>query len=286
MTRPPIATTAIAERTRSVARQPTSKLARATAPTSTHGAAAYVAVATAPEATIASTAMGHRRRTSSGSTTATQHQDVLAFPIGVAGQEREQPEHDDRGHVEDQVAALSHRFTLRPATPPTIRLKADATSSEGSRRGDAIRRDEADPARGPTTGRAASARASGAWNHSSAFAASPSATPPTDHPPSTRSTSTSRAGPSPRSWARRAVASPRSSTWSAASTGPRAARSSSTACAIDRLSEANAARFRRTRVGFVFQFFHLLDDLSVRDNVAVAAQLAGASGRSARRDGR
>jgi putative ABC transport system ATP-binding protein len=52
---------------------------------------------------------------------------------------------------------------------------------------------------------------------------------------------------------------------------------------IDRLSEANAARFRRTRVGFVFQFFHLLDDLSVRDNVAVAAQLAGASGRSARR---
>ena len=52
---------------------------------------------------------------------------------------------------------------------------------------------------------------------------------------------------------------------------------------IDRLTEANAARFRRTRVGFVFQFFHLLDDLSVRDNVAVAAQLAGASGRSARR---
>ena len=52
---------------------------------------------------------------------------------------------------------------------------------------------------------------------------------------------------------------------------------------IDRLSEASAARFRRTRVGFVFQFFHLLDDLSVRDNIAVAAQLAGASGQSARR---
>jgi putative ABC transport system ATP-binding protein len=46
---------------------------------------------------------------------------------------------------------------------------------------------------------------------------------------------------------------------------------------VDRLSEAAAARFRRTKVGFVFQFFHLLDDLSVRDNVAVAALLAGRS---------
>jgi putative ABC transport system ATP-binding protein len=46
---------------------------------------------------------------------------------------------------------------------------------------------------------------------------------------------------------------------------------------VDRLSESAAARFRRTRIGFVFQFFHLLDDLSVSDNVAVAAQLAGRS---------
>jgi putative ABC transport system ATP-binding protein len=44
---------------------------------------------------------------------------------------------------------------------------------------------------------------------------------------------------------------------------------------VDRLDEAAAACFRRTRVGFVFQFFHLLDDLSVRDNVAVAALLGG-----------
>jgi len=44
---------------------------------------------------------------------------------------------------------------------------------------------------------------------------------------------------------------------------------------VDRLSETAAARFRRTSVGFVFQFFHLLDDLSVADNVAVAAWLAG-----------
>jgi putative ABC transport system ATP-binding protein len=44
---------------------------------------------------------------------------------------------------------------------------------------------------------------------------------------------------------------------------------------VDRLGQAAAARFRRTKVGFVFQFFHLLDDLTVRDNVAVAALLAG-----------
>jgi putative ABC transport system ATP-binding protein len=44
---------------------------------------------------------------------------------------------------------------------------------------------------------------------------------------------------------------------------------------IDRLNEAATARFRRTKVGFVFQFFHLLDDLTVADNVSVAAMLAG-----------
>ncbi len=46
---------------------------------------------------------------------------------------------------------------------------------------------------------------------------------------------------------------------------------------VDRLSETAAARFRRTKVGFVFQFFHLLDDLTVAQNVAVAAMLAGAT---------
>jgi putative ABC transport system ATP-binding protein len=44
---------------------------------------------------------------------------------------------------------------------------------------------------------------------------------------------------------------------------------------VDQLSETAAARFRRSNVGFVFQFFHLLDDLTVRENVAVAALLAG-----------
>jgi putative ABC transport system ATP-binding protein len=51
---------------------------------------------------------------------------------------------------------------------------------------------------------------------------------------------------------------------------------------VDRLSEAAAARFRRSKVGFVFQSFHLLDDLTVVQNVAVAAMLAG-DGDSGRR---
>ena len=46
---------------------------------------------------------------------------------------------------------------------------------------------------------------------------------------------------------------------------------------VDRLSEAAAARFRRAKVGFIFQFFHLLEDLTVVDNIAIAAELAGAS---------
>jgi putative ABC transport system ATP-binding protein len=44
---------------------------------------------------------------------------------------------------------------------------------------------------------------------------------------------------------------------------------------VDRLGEAASARFRRARVGMVFQFFNLLEDLSVVDNVLLPAQLAG-----------
>jgi len=44
---------------------------------------------------------------------------------------------------------------------------------------------------------------------------------------------------------------------------------------VDRLSGAEAARFRRSEVGFVFQFFHLLEDLTVAENVALVALLAG-----------
>jgi putative ABC transport system ATP-binding protein len=51
---------------------------------------------------------------------------------------------------------------------------------------------------------------------------------------------------------------------------------------VDQLSEASAARFRRSRVGMIFQFFNLLDDMTVIDNVLLPAQLAGAKARNAR----
>jgi putative ABC transport system ATP-binding protein len=51
---------------------------------------------------------------------------------------------------------------------------------------------------------------------------------------------------------------------------------------IDALSETALARFRARRVGIIFQFFNLLDDLTVVDNVLLPAQLAGASRRRAR----
>ncbi|MFF6772294.1 ABC transporter ATP-binding protein [Streptomyces sp. NPDC012637] len=53
---------------------------------------------------------------------------------------------------------------------------------------------------------------------------------------------------------------------------------------VDELGEAASARYRRSKVGMVFQFFHLLDDLTVTDNVLLPAQLAGtARGEAARR---
>jgi putative ABC transport system ATP-binding protein len=51
---------------------------------------------------------------------------------------------------------------------------------------------------------------------------------------------------------------------------------------LNRLSETALARFRRANIGIVFQFFHLLDELTVRDNVLLPAQLAGSSRRAAR----
>ncbi|MGW7128313.1 ABC transporter ATP-binding protein [Streptomyces bobili] len=44
---------------------------------------------------------------------------------------------------------------------------------------------------------------------------------------------------------------------------------------VDELTETGSARYRRDRIGMVFQFFHLLDDLTVHDNVLLPAQLAG-----------
>jgi putative ABC transport system ATP-binding protein len=44
---------------------------------------------------------------------------------------------------------------------------------------------------------------------------------------------------------------------------------------LGRLSEARLARFRRARLGFVFQFFNLLGNLTVLENVLLPAQLQG-----------
>jgi putative ABC transport system ATP-binding protein len=51
---------------------------------------------------------------------------------------------------------------------------------------------------------------------------------------------------------------------------------------LGRLSETGLARFRRSHIGIIFQFFHLLDDLTVRDNVLLPAQLAGTPSGTAR----
>lgn len=52
---------------------------------------------------------------------------------------------------------------------------------------------------------------------------------------------------------------------------------------LSRLSEAALARFRRSRVGIVFQFFNLLNNLTALDNVLIPAQLAGMRSGDARR---
>lgn len=52
---------------------------------------------------------------------------------------------------------------------------------------------------------------------------------------------------------------------------------------IDALSEQALARLRRRSVGFVFQAFHLVEELSAAENVELPALLAGCSPRAARR---
>ena len=51
---------------------------------------------------------------------------------------------------------------------------------------------------------------------------------------------------------------------------------------VDKLSETGVARFRRSKVGMIFQFFNLLDDMTVIDNVLLPAQLAGMPSAKAR----
>jgi putative ABC transport system ATP-binding protein len=52
---------------------------------------------------------------------------------------------------------------------------------------------------------------------------------------------------------------------------------------IDQLGEKALARLRRTAVGFVFQAFHLMEELTAVENVELAALMAGRSPRAARR---
>jgi putative ABC transport system ATP-binding protein len=48
------------------------------------------------------------------------------------------------------------------------------------------------------------------------------------------------------------------------------------------MNETGLARYRRARVGFVFQFFNLLSNLTVLENVMVPAELAGLRGAPAK----
>ena len=51
-------------------------------------------------------------------------------------------------------------------------------------------------------------------------------------------------------------------------------------------SETDLARYRRRRIGFIFQFFNLLGNLNVIENVMVPAQLAGVGAAEARKRAR
>jgi len=52
---------------------------------------------------------------------------------------------------------------------------------------------------------------------------------------------------------------------------------------VDGMSEASWARLRRRMIGFVFQAFHLVDELTAVQNVELPALLVGTSRRAARR---
>ena len=51
---------------------------------------------------------------------------------------------------------------------------------------------------------------------------------------------------------------------------------------VSALSRREAARFRTRKIGFVFQSYHLLPELSILENVVLAARLAGTAPRTAR----
>ena len=86
---------------------------------------------------------------------------------------------------------------------------------------------------------------------------------------------------SPRWSARRAPASRRCCTSPACSSGPAPARSTIEGRACSGLGDAERTRLRRERIGFVYQFHHLLPDFTALENVAMPQLIAG-RGRRAR----
>jgi ABC-type lipoprotein export system ATPase subunit len=52
---------------------------------------------------------------------------------------------------------------------------------------------------------------------------------------------------------------------------------------VEQMSEHGLSRLRRDTIGFVFQAFHLMDELTAVENVEVPALLAGRSAKAARR---
>ncbi|MHC1590210.1 MAG: ABC transporter ATP-binding protein, partial [Candidatus Hecatellaceae archaeon] len=53
---------------------------------------------------------------------------------------------------------------------------------------------------------------------------------------------------------------------------------------ITRLSEAEKDRFRNRKVGFIFQFFNLINELTVLENVMLPALICGVSFEEAERE--
>ena len=87
-----------------------------------------------------------------------------------------------------------------------------------------------------------------------------------------------------RSPGRPAAASPRCSGCSPASTRRRRGRVVIDGVDITALDEDGLARLRGKRIGFVFQFFHLLPSLTALENVLVPMEIAGARRSPARAD--
>jgi putative ABC transport system ATP-binding protein len=55
---------------------------------------------------------------------------------------------------------------------------------------------------------------------------------------------------------------------------------------VSRLSESALARYRRQKIGLIFQFFNLLNNLNALDNVVIPAELAGVPRKQALERGR